>query len=324
MSQLLQLLALANQEAETGQDMSVASVGGAAKLFPAGWALCRLVEYVELGSHPQSHNGVAKAPAKEAQLGFAVWGDGIQNDDGSPAIVRPYSFNLSNSDLSKAFKLFKKLNWKGTAKRFSQLLGEVYMVNIVHTTPTKAGQAVKSVLDLTSFTLAVDPMSKQPYNVPQVPDSTYKLFLWDAPNPMMWQSLYQEGQYGDGTSKNKMQNACLSALDFEGSALHNMLASNGIAFTIPPKPVAAAAAPVAAALPAAPAVPVVAALGLPGVPSLVVPAVAAPAVMPADVPFVGGVIPEVPTVPVVPAVVAPAVVAPQVLNIPTIPVIPAV
>ena len=340
MSQLLQLLAAANQEAETGQDMSVASAGGG-KLYPAGWALCRLVEYVELGLQPQSHNGVAKAPAREAQIGFAVWGQGITNEDGTPAIIRPYPFNLSNSDMSKAFKLFKKLNWKGTAKRFSQLLGEVYMVNIVHTTPTKAGQAIKSVLDLASFTLAVDPMTKAPYNVPEVSDATYKLFLWDAPQVPMWQSLYQEGQFGDGASKNKMQNACLSALDFEGSALHNMLAANNISFVIPPKPVVE---PAAAAIPAAPAVPVAPivaapALGMPGVPTLAVPAVVAPPVVvpvaPIVVapsvaaqieaaPFEGGVIPAVPTIPVIaqPAVVAP-VVAP-VLNMPAIPNIPAI
>ena len=287
MSDLLNtLLQQANQDAEMQDDMSVATVGGTTKLYPAGYAFCRLVEYVELGDQTQSHNGVVKGEAPEAQLGFAVWGAGIQNDDGTPAIIRPWPMNLSRNEKAKAFKLFKKLNYKGTAKRFSQLLGEGFLMSIVHTVPKKAGEVVKSVVDLEGFLPPFDAMSKQPYAIPAAPDSVYRLFLWDQPTLPMWQSLYLEGKWDDGKSKNRVQETCLSASNFTGSALENMLITNSIPYVIPAKPVAVPTAPAAPAAPSLPAAP------------SAIPTLAAPV---APTALVAPVAPNVPAQPNVPA-----------------------
>jgi hypothetical protein len=328
MSILNMLQEQANAEAEYGQDMSVATVS-TSKLYPAGYAMCRLVEYVEMGNHAQEYKGTVKAAQPIAQLGFAVWGEGIQNDDGTPAIMRPWPLTLYANDKAKAFKLFKKLNYKGTAKRFSQLLNESYLIKIIHTVPKAAGDAVKAVVDLEGFLPPYDSLTKAPYPVPQAPDSVFKLMLWNAPTKMMWDSLFVDGKWDDGSSKNRVQETCLSAVDFAGSALEQMLVANGIAFVIPPKPVAA---PTAVPLPTAPTV------AVPGIPSLVAPSelpvqapVPAPvaavvaAVAAINPPFDGGVIPEMPTIPVMPVAVVMPVAAPvamPALAVPNLPVIP--
>lgn len=46
-------------------DMSETSKGGGggSRLYPAGYAMARLVQYVEFGMQPQEYQGAAKAPA---------------------------------------------------------------------------------------------------------------------------------------------------------------------------------------------------------------------------------------------------------------------
>jgi hypothetical protein len=324
MSNLALLRQQAEEDAIVSQDMTVATTGGTAKLFPAGYAFCRLVEYIEQGDHMQSHNNVAKGYAPESQLAFAVWGEGIQNDDGTPAIVHLWAFNMSTNEKAKAFKLFKKLNYKGTAKRFSQLLGEGYLMLIEHSKPKKAGDPIKHQVNLEGFLPPYDTMTKVPYPIPEAADNLYKLFLWNTPNLTQWTSLFVDGKWDDGKSKNKQQDKIMLANNFSGSPVENLLISSGTAYVVPPKPVAAPTVAPAGAVPAVPAAvptPVAAAL-----PSLVVAAVPAPVVapaavpvMPTDVPFDGG----VPTTLVIPAPaalpVAPALAMPSMPSVPALP-----
>ena len=254
-SKLAALQAQANQAAELGPDMNEAEKGGGGggRLLPEGYAFGRLVEYVEFGSQPREFGGQAKDPLPEAQIGFALWGQGYQNEDGTPYVVRPYSFHISRNEKAKAFKLFKALNWKGTAKHFAQLLSQAYLVKIVHVPKDKAqpNGPKRSVIDLAGFLPPLDPVTKQPYPIPEAPDDLYRLFLWDVPTKDGWDSLFIEGNWEDGKSKNMLQEKCLSALDFQGSPLQQML--GGQVAALPGSP--AAAAQPAGALPAAPAVP---------------------------------------------------------------------
>ena len=131
-AKLAALQALAAQDvAESGIDLNEAvKGGGGGRLLPEGYAFGRLVEYIEFGNQPQEFQGQAKAPALEFTIGFALTGQGYQNDDGTPYIVRTYNTALSRNEKSRAFKMFKALNWKGTAKSFAQLLGETFLVKI--------------------------------------------------------------------------------------------------------------------------------------------------------------------------------------------------
>lgn len=246
-TKLQALLAQANEVvAESGVDMNEASKGGGGRLLPEGYAFGRLVEYIEYGMRPQEFNGQAKQPALEFRLGFALWGQGYQNEDGTPYVIRPWNIALSRNEKSKAFKLFKCLNWKGTAKGFAQMLGMPILVKIVHMEKSKTDKAKVSRVDLAGFLPPLDPMSRQPYQIPEAPDDLYKMFLWDRPTKEAWDALHIDGVDNEGKSKNYIQEEILAALDFEGSALQQLLAG-----TIPDIPSKAPAAPVAA-LPAVP------------------------------------------------------------------------
>ena len=129
-AKLAALQALAAQDvAESGIDLNEAvKGGGGGRLLPEGYAFGRLVEYIEFGNQPQEFQGQAKDPALEFTLGFALTGQGYQNDDGTPYVVRTYNTALSRNEKARAFKLFKALNWKGTAKSFALLLGDTFLV----------------------------------------------------------------------------------------------------------------------------------------------------------------------------------------------------
>lgn len=318
-AKLAALQALAAQDvAESGIDLNEAvKGGGGGRLLPEGYAFGRLVEYIEFGNQPQEFQGQAKDPALEFTLGFALTGQGYQNDDGTPYIVRTYNTALSRNEKSRAFKMFKALNWKGTAKSFAQLLGETFLVKIKQVPKSKTDPKIVSRIDLDGFLPPLDPVTRQPYPVAEAPDDMYRLFLWSRPTKEAWDSLYIEGEY-EGKSKNRIQEQILAALDFQGSPLQQLLMQSGVTAlptAAPATPVAApvAAAPVAVAptpAPVAPAAPAAPA-AVPAAPLAVPAAVATPApVAVAPAPAQVGVqvpampvaaIPAVPSSPVLPA-----------------------
>jgi len=265
--------ALAAQAAEIGDNMTEAVKGGGGRLLPEGNCIGVLVEYIELGQQPQEFAGKAKEPALEFRLGFALYGPGYQNEDGTPYVMHTFDTSMSRNEKAGAFLLFKSLNWANRHTHFSQMLGEAFIVNIIHKAPTDPSKKVTCRINTKGFLPPLDPLSKMPYPVPQVPDELYKLFVWNLPTKEGWDALYQEGQFDDGGSKNKTQIKLVSALDFAGSPLESLLMQTGSAIPAIPKPAAA----VAPATPATPA-PVVA-----GPVPLVQPVVAAVPASPAAV-----------------------------------------
>lgn len=294
-------------------DMSVASVGGqGGKLYPEGYAYARLTEYVEIGDVVQEFNGEAKSPAPHMYLGFAIWGAGYQNEDGTPGRITTYDLSLSNNGKAKAFKLFKRMNWRSTATNFAQMLGDAFVLKIAHHTAKAPGSKPRSIIDLDGMLPPVDPITQAAYPIPEAPDTAYKLFLWDTPTPETWATLFIDGKRDDGTSKNWLQEKVMEATNFVGSPLDIML--GGVAV---PSLVAAAAptAPVSAptVAPTAPVVaPMAAAQPAPEAPT-------APLVQPTavvvNVPNTPVVAPVV-TAPTAPVVAAPPVVAPVVDDAP--------
>lgn len=243
-SRIEQIRAQAALAAQSGPDMNEATKGGGGgRLLPAGYAFGRLVEYVEFGMQPQEFNGQAKQPALEVQVGFALWGEGYQEEDGSPYVIRPYSFAISRNEKARAFKLFRALNWKGTATHFAQLIGEAFLVKIVHVPKSKADKTLVSRVDLEGFLPPLDPVTKAPYPIPEAADELYRLFLWEHPTIEGWDSLFIEGTRDDGTSKNFVQERVLGAVDYEGSPLQQLL--GGAAGLTLPAPVVPDADPTA-------------------------------------------------------------------------------
>lgn len=283
--------------AQTGPDMTeVVKGGGGARILPEGYAFVQLVEYVERGSQPQEFGGVAKEPAPEFQLGFALTGAApdpadptklipYNNDDGSPYLLRLFPMAMSRNEKARAFLLFKALNWKGVATHFAQLLGQKFLAKIITAKGKAADAKPYSTIDLKSFLPPLDPVTRAPYTIADAEDKLYRLFLWDHPTVEGWKALHIEGEFEakDGKparSKNFVQEDILGAVDFPGSPLEIMLSTSGIPYSRPvPKAVAAApAAPqmaAPAAAPAAPAMvpaPVVAATPAPAAPATASPA----------------------------------------------------
>lgn len=275
-------LALINQAAATGPNMTeTVSGGGGGRLLPEGYSLGRLVEYIELGAQPQEYNGKPKDPKHEFQLGFALYSPGYANEDGSPYIVRPYSITIDQNEKANAVKVFKTLNWKADRTHFAQFLGEAFLIAIEHKPVDKSQPNGKkrSVVNLLKTLPPLDALTKAPYQVPEVDPKLIRLFLWDYPTLEAWNSLFVEGTWDDGGSKNRTQEKILSALDFSGSALEQLFLKTGTAYKVPEKK--AAAAPTAPAAPAggvASVAPVAPAAGP-----------AAPAVEASPAPFVPGV-----------------------------------
>lgn len=341
MSVLARLQQQAAAVADKGLDMSQVSKGGAGKrLLPAGRAFARLIGYREFGNHVQTFQGKAKAPARMVRLTFAMWGKGdptgpneqgncyhIVNEDGtmkSHGTYTTFDISLGNNEKSKIKHGFDKMNWTKKHKTFATMLGEAFLLPIEIKKGTKADSKPYNLIDWAGILSPLDPMSAQPYQVPEVKDEDYFAFLWDMPTKEDWDAMFIEGTNDKGQSKNFLQAQCLKAKDFPGSALETLLLelNGGVlpdmgmvesdddpdgdaaqdaqeapqsASNVPPVPQAdpAAAASVAAAL----TVPVVTA-AVPDVPQV------DPAVAAIDPPFDGGSIatPAVPDVAAIPGI----------------------
>lgn len=318
------LLEQANAIAEVSADMNEAQKGGGGqRLLPVGYAFGRLVEVIEIGKQPQEYNGKPKDPEHEVQLGFALWGEGYQNEDGTPYIMRPFPFKMSRNEKAATFLLFKALNWKGTAKHFAQLLNGTWLLPIEHYTPKSQPGVVKSRINLKGILPPLDPVTKAPYPIPEATPDLFRLFLWERPTVAAWDALYVDGTWEDGGSKNKLQETMIGAVDFQGSALENLLKTSGKAIPVvaaKPAAPAAPAAPSAAVPPAAPVAPAAPTIA-PAAPAV---APAAPLVSPASPAAVAS--PATPAAAAAPVVTSPAsatVAAPALPGLPSLPSLPA-
>ncbi|WP_407576234.1 hypothetical protein, partial [Raoultella terrigena] len=130
---------------------------------------------------------------------------------------------------SGAYKLFKRMNPDKTAKHFAQLLNQTFILPIVHNESGEGeNKKVYANIDLENISLAVNPVTDEPFDVPEVEDeSLFKLFLWNRPTKEDWESLYIEGKNDEGKSKNWIQDALLSSPEYPGSPLDLLLNGGG-------------------------------------------------------------------------------------------------
>lgn len=252
MSKLAQAKAAAAEVKAIAPDMTQKVSGGGAKLLPEGWTFARMVEYIEFGNQPQEFNGKAKDPQLEAQIGFALYdtaGRDYSNDDGSPYVVRLYPMAVHRNEKARAFKLFAAMNWRKMYTHFAEMLGDAYLVYIKHEPKSKTDQTIVSRIDIDKIMPPLDQMSGQAFPIPEARDEDIKYFLWDKPTKETWADLFIEGKFDDGKSKNILQEKCLGATNFEGSALQQLLnGASGLAL-----PSASEVAQVNPTLPAQPA-----------------------------------------------------------------------
>ena len=245
--------------------------GGERKVFPEGTTLARLVGVIELGKRPVEFQGQAKTPQPHVMLQFAMFSQGYTYDDEGkqPGVIATPDMTLTFTDKSKVKKLFQRMNYKGTAKHFAEMLGEAFLISVKH---NKKEDKVYVNLDLDSILPPLEPISKQPYQVPEAPESYYRLLLWNSPTQQQWDSLTVKDSEGKPIENQWLHKKVTEALDYNESALYVLLhgAMPTLATAVPPvaagtpaaaAPAGPAAAPVAAApwdapgaVPAAPAV----------------------------------------------------------------------
>lgn len=311
-----QILALANEIAEYDEDMTEVQSGGGnfRRRLPEGWAVARFTSLIEKGKHIELFQGKAKDPALAFTLGFELFSEKYLNEDGTPYFIETFDISRTRNEKSRAFKLFKAMNYEGTAKAFAQLLGKVYLVEIKDYLSKNAKPGTEPSSVIGEVRAGIEVVSGQPYQCP--PPKELFLFSWAKPTLEGWDSFFIEGTNDKGKSKNWKQEKIAGATDFAGSPLEALLVANGrpIPKGTPQKtgaapqgaaPAGAApstAAPVSAAPAAAPAV-----AATPAAP------VVAPAVNPPFEPTPVGQPQQVAAAPVAaPAVAAPVVAAPVV------------
>lgn len=250
---------LAEQYAEVGADMNEEQTGGGGFLVPEGHYLARLVGYVELGQHintsPKAKN---KKPSPMFFLKFALWGEGVQHEDGKPRIIQSRTMTLGRNEKSNAFKLFKRMNYKGTAKNYAELLDEAFLLEFVHSEGDGANAGkVYSNINLETVAPPIDVMTKKPYPVPEF-DGDYQVFIWDLATQEQWDSIYIEGERDDGKSKNWIQDKIMTAVDFAGSPIDLLLGGEAMPSLSGPEGDEVEAPPAApAAVPSVPKTPTV-------------------------------------------------------------------
>ena len=276
--------------------------GGERKVFPEGTTLARLVGVIELGKRPVEFQGQVKTPQPHVMLQFAMFSPGYTYDEEGkqPGVIATPDMTLTFTDKSKVKKLFQRMNYKGTAKHFAEMLGEAFLISIKH---NKKDEKVYVNLDLDSILPPLEPISKQPYQVPEAPESYYRLLLWNAPTQQQWDSLVIKDNEGNPIENQWLQKKVVEALDYNESALYTLLHGAAV-------PSLSAAAPAA--------VPPVA----PGTPAAAVPAGPAAAPVAAAPWDATGTVPAAPTVVPTAPVQAPYAPTAPAMGIPSAPAVP--
>ncbi|MDO3559429.1 hypothetical protein [Ralstonia pseudosolanacearum] len=263
--------------AEKSADMNIAQKGGGGEYVPPaeGFTRLRFVAYVELGKTETEYQGQKKI-VDEVQLVFELSGPRhepkvLENGEKVPHRMT-ITVTKSLNEKAQFYKLFKMMNYKGTAKIMAQLLGEDFTGKVYHKKfkrkdGTEGVAAQLKNPDTGVFDIrppfVEDAESGESKRVNVAPAITpLKLFLWDMPSKDMWASIFIEGQYEErkndkgevvapARSKNRWQERIKAGINYAGSPIANLLSGAVDVGTDDPKEVAAKAAGKSAAAGAA-------------------------------------------------------------------------
>lgn len=226
---ILKKIARSIQEVrDTVEDLHEETQGGDVdRGWPEGPALLRLTGYIEVGDqHKKATKNQAETTVPDAFiLEFAVFSPQGDEDpryqwpDGRPKTYSTYYQKKSRNGKSNCFKWFRAMDYTGEAKFFPDLLDNTYQLSFEN----KDG---RMTADMKTIQPARDVRGRE-YEVPEVPEDVFRLFLWDAPKQWQWDSL----GFVDGEGNQKQgyfQRLILSATNFEGSAVQDLLENGGV------------------------------------------------------------------------------------------------
>lgn len=228
-----------------------------------GKTMARFIGYVEVGKRPQSFNGKEKNPVREARLFFELNGAKhrkvIKVEEDGKEVERTVTnrvfttLPIMTTDKANFAKLFRAMrNGRDSITHMAQMLGEAFLITIVH---NEVGEGDKKKVYanfkndngwLIEPPAVTDPISGETVNVPvPEPIQPLMLLLWDSPTKEQWDSIFIDGtrtvkdDKGVETevSRNWMQEDIIkNALDFEGSALNDLLHGLGELTLAPDEP----------------------------------------------------------------------------------------
>ena len=242
------------QQAKTAQLKDQTQVTSSGPSIPeAGKTLARFIGYVEAGMREGTFKGQPNGKKSlRAYLFFELLGaKHIIEDDEHGTYVkdgkkyRTTLFRLQTdiklNERANFRKLFMKMrNGREDITHTSQLLSEPYIITITHNSKGE-GEQKKTYANMRNADgewgiappLHEDAVSGEVVAIP-VPEPTrpYQLLLWDHPTKEQWDSIFIDGtttrknDKGEEVevSRNWLQNEIVSkALDYEGSAVHDLL-----------------------------------------------------------------------------------------------------
>jgi hypothetical protein len=216
-----------------------------------GVTVGRLISYIEIGKHDGgSYQGKKKPDADKVRLEFELLGptniiewevEGVKKEAGQVVSV---TMKKSLSDKAGFKKLFKKMQYGREDKsHILKMLGEAFIITIYYNKVQKDGKEVTYVnlhKDGEWGIMApfqVDAITKQKkfYDIrPQT--QPLRWFLWDRPQHSNWDALFIDGvrekktkdaagvETVENISKNWLQELILSAKNYNGSKLQQLLA----------------------------------------------------------------------------------------------------
>lgn len=249
MTRALSVAELAAMAAEQEDQTKVVTTGDYERNIPeAGKTVGRLIEYIEMGKRPGgSYLGKEKPAAEKVRLTFELLAPKhikeyeVEGEKKQRASRISVTLKKSLSDKAKFKKLFNKMTYgRDGIKHIAQMLGEAFIIGVYHNV-VKADGKDNTYVNLNpkdgeydiGAPVITDPLSGDVTKVP-VRDalSPIRIFLWNNPTPETWDALFIDGTHtvkdekGVETevSNNWMQEMLLGALDYEGSALAQMLA----------------------------------------------------------------------------------------------------
>ena len=208
------------QAAIETQEVDMTQEGTGGGLMPEGYAMARMVTYIEFGKQPQEYQGKAKPAADEFRVGFKLFGGPDNCYDGR--YISTFDLSLSNGTKAGAKRLFDRLNWANDMVHVAQGLGKAYLVPIT-IVKSKTTQKDGNRLDIDGILPPVDPVSKGNYPVPEVVETDLNFFFFEHPTAESWAKLFVDGKWDDGKSKNTIQEKIMTALNFPGSPLEQLM-----------------------------------------------------------------------------------------------------
>lgn len=245
-------------------DQTIIQAGGGRELLPEGRALVRPFMYIECGNHSEMYKGKAKPVAPYFRLGFKIVGGSGKNVDGKlekfvlnegsyPQLVPYFKQQLAFTEKAKTPKWLAALNRVGESKTHLALKvaeSALYYLDIGIETKDDGKKYNTYDFSLLQPAVKIDEdeetgeLTERAVKAPQLKPEDMMIFLWEHPTKEQWDSIFIEGQYeaqkddkGNITkpaaSKNRYQEECLKAVNFEGSALHNLLSSLEGGFKMP-------------------------------------------------------------------------------------------